>query len=73
MDSWLCLVFAAFLVGVGLKAVGDRHAQLPTLRSLADDWDDDEEGWEANGWLAILIGLVEVSLGLAWLVVTLRS
>ena len=67
MEKWLNVLLAVTVIGLGVKTVWQRHAELPTLRDMADDLSDGERGWEAYGWLAILIGCLEVALGLWWL------
>jgi hypothetical protein len=71
MAKWLCALLAMMIIGIGLKTLHERHAQLPSVRGMADELGDDEPGWEIHGWPAILIGGLEVALGLCWLVQTL--
>ena len=67
MEEWLNVLLALMVIGFGARTVWQRPAELPTLRDMADDLSDGEPGWEAHGWLAILIGCLEVAVGLWWL------
>ena len=71
MTEWLEVLLALLLLGVGLKTLCERRAELPTLRGMADELDDGEPGWSFYGWPAVLIGCAEIALGLWWRAQTL--
>lgn len=64
MGRWIGIAVALLLISIGVRSIVQRHAYVPLHWLTEDDMDAEDEGWWTHRWLAVVIGYVEVAIGL---------